>query len=1541
MTPRSRSFAIGLILALGSAAVPRLQADPNSPITITDVDSPDPVSSGAPLTHTITIVNTGGSKLTNLVFTDQLQGIQGMGVPPQLQLASSRGSCIQSGDLVTCSTSQIEGNGSWTISIRGLVTAPNGTMLNNTVQVTGTRSAQNFTTTHTETTLVGSGGGSALPDLTIDKTGPTSVAINGDMTYTLTVNNKGGTNATDIMAVDTVPAQLSNISAVGTSLFVCNVVGHTVTCTGGAVNAGANATITIQADTPAAVPLPPDNTMTNTAVVDPENSIPEGDELNNTSALVNTTLVATVPVPPLSISVEDNVDPVIPGGGVTYTLFVVNNAATRADDVQIVMGTQGLEASSIVVGMDVVNGTIGNSGGCSAAASETQCRVRTLNPGGTVTMHVSGFVIGFAGSGVIATGTVTGNIRNTGYSSTDIELTTIKPFIDLTITKIDTPDPLCARSFPGPPLPAVPPFPAPVCLGGLTYTYTVGNSGIGTATNVVVRDPLPPGTIYDSSSLGGACSVDPANVLTCTIASLPPGITTFTVTLVGPPGIGTIQNIVTVDPYNAIFEADETNNTATAITTVTTGIDLVVDKTDFFDPIATSGTETYTILIDNIGPQDATNIRVRDTLPSGTIFRDVVEQTNGFTCAYTAGTHSLECIGGSIRGTQSEYYGHPPSLDRATIKFRIFAQTFEGTMHNEVRVDPNNEIPEINEANNFEFEDTAVQRGGVGTGAFNELTIDKTQVSPNDPVARNALTTFNLAIGNDGSDPVVNVHVRDFLPAGSRYVQATGGGNFHCTEANNIVDCTGGNIAAGGTVNITVKIFAPDTPGTYINQAIADPNDTIPEGNEFNNQDSEEITVENDGNGAFNDLSITKLDTPDPVTPKGQITYTLTVMNDGTDPALNVKVRDVLPEGVTFVSADDAAPGLPGAFTCGESALTVTCVGATVGGGGGVRAITIIVKAPNVTGATLTNQAVVDPENEIPEGDEENNTAEAETTVTSNVNLSITKTGPQTSSQSQVTDYKLTIENHSPSGGSSGQTAFNVEVHDPLPVGVIPLAVDTGSGNNFTCQVAENPINVVDCVGDLDPDAPVTITITVFMTAESSRSLDNEACIDPNDLIAEFAPPGETDNCSTHSNPVGPPPKRSPDLLVSKSVSAAQASPGDTLTYVITVSNIGDAKHKGTLTVTDNLPNDTLAVGITGPNLWTCSAPADIMTCNIPASPNDEIEPGGSVQFTVTATVKPTASQPLVNTASATGGLADPAEADAENEPAAKLANNTATAKTTVGSANIDLSIGAITDNPDPVFPGQPVKYTIVAVNGGGTDVNNALIRLTMPAAGTSFVGADGTNGVNCAAPVGTTVDCQGNLPAGGDTVITLTLQTLLAPPGDLTVSAAIDPNNVVAEDHEDNNTDSETTTVSGTICIGCVDLVSALLVASPEPVASGGTVTFKYVLINAGDQPTALAPTQQIAFFDFFGNHTSFSISTNNPAITCTPLPHGPTPPFPSQLNDCFGNLGPGQGVTITATVGGVTGDAINAFATADPTFAIIEVNEGNNALAESVDIN
>ena len=62
-----------------------------------------------------------------------------------------------------------------------------------------------------------------------------------------------------------------------------------------------------------------------------------------------------------------------------------------------------------------------------------------------------------------------------------------------------------------------------------------------------------------------------------------------------------------------------------------------------------------------------------------------------------------------------------------------------------------------------------------------------------------------------------------------------------------------------------------------------------------------------------------------------------------------------------------------------------------------------------------------------------------------------------------------------------------------------------------------------------------------------------------------------------------------------------------------------------------------------------------------------------------------------------------------------------------MGSSGLDLAVSTITDIPDPVAPGQPLKYTIVAVNGGTNAATNVHIEVTLPSSGVTFVNADGS----------------------------------------------------------------------------------------------------------------------------------------------------------------------------------------------------------------------
>ena len=57
-----------------------------------------------------------------------------------------------------------------------------------------------------------------------------AIAPGSAVTYTLTINNIGTANATDIKVTDTLPAGITGLSATATSLFSCSFVGQTLTC---------------------------------------------------------------------------------------------------------------------------------------------------------------------------------------------------------------------------------------------------------------------------------------------------------------------------------------------------------------------------------------------------------------------------------------------------------------------------------------------------------------------------------------------------------------------------------------------------------------------------------------------------------------------------------------------------------------------------------------------------------------------------------------------------------------------------------------------------------------------------------------------------------------------------------------------------------------------------------------------------------------------------------------------------------------------------------------------------------------------------------------------------------------------------------------------------------------------------------------------------------------------------------------------------------------------------------------------------------------
>jgi len=1226
-----RALMVIAIALLGLVALRAPAVAEPVPLTLTITPSSTNVPSGSSLTYSLHMENTGGAQLDDVVLNAQMNGLTG------IILTSTVGSCDESDSLVHCDAGSLEGFSSWDVTIRGTVTAANGTTLHNGATASGTHSSNTDTASAYADVLVTNAVTEPLPDLKVSVQGPTSIGEGQEATFKLTVNNIGTANAVDVRVSNTLPANFSFVSAVGNSLFVCSSTPPlTVTCTGGRVNMGANATITIVATAGFGYNAATDPPLKDTAVVDPYDEIDELNELNNTGSLLSQ------PVQPpaqqgLTIAMTDAPNPVRPGQLLTYLIHIENIAATRADSVAMVDTTQGLQASSITATT--------TKGVCTVSAPKVTCTQKNptlrLDPGQSMDVTITGRVVNTAGSLITNTATVTGNIKNKGVTNTAKTTTTVNPGVDLSVVQH-------AVVNHNDNAPAVPD--AFRAWDNFDYEISIGNSGLDDATDVVVRELLAPGVVLKSytSSTGAVACGQSGQVVTCTgldvagsISSGSPGGTVekITLTVIAPPTTGSIDATFTVDPNNAIFESDETNNSWTASALIETGIDLTVTKAS--EPkVAPSGTLIYTITASNIGTQDATGVVVRDTLPAGTRFREVVGDHN-FTCHHNGAATGgiIECVGGNLRGT----HDHTLAPDQATITVTLFAPAAPGFIKNQVRIDPDGQIDEILEDNNINTLITEIIIDG-GCCVYHEFTIDKTQVSPAGDVAPHGIVEYDLVVKNHGSDVAFDVVVEDHMPDGMVFRSAEdtlpGTGAFTCQLAGQVIRCTGGTLdgsigqtalAGDQTRTIHVNAFAPDQPGSYINQAIIDPDNADPESNETNNQDSVTTVVALGGGGSYIDLKADSSQSapvdgggnPTDVVPSGNLHYKLKLENVGTAVAFNVTARDTIPDGAVFRSAVDTSPGA-GAFACSEVGGVITCTGGTLDGsnndtpaaGDNVRFIDVALFAPTQPGDYI-NQVTIDPDEVIAENDETNNSDQTLTRVRlsgggnyTDLKVSSIASSNATPEPEQSYDYTVTIEN------TGTDPAYNVSLRNVLDPEVTFVKVTTtaAGSNDLSCSQSNGVITcdggVLDGSNDLDPtfDNTAEIVITVKAPREQDYTYPLQSRVDPANTTPES---NEANNTAFKDVNV----KAVMDLQTTISATGSQGSNGS---VTFTAQRNGGFMTNAFVTVVANLPVGTIPLDVDAPDGWNCQIeenPINKVTCT------GAMTAGENASFTVTTYV--------------------------------------------------------------------------------------------------------------------------------------------------------------------------------------------------------------------------------------------------------------------------------------------------------------------------------
>lgn len=160
--------------------------------------------------------------------------------------------------------------------------------------------------------------------------------------------------------------------------------------------------------------------------------------------------------------------------------------------------------------------------------------------------------------------------------------------------------------------------PDPVIVGNnFSYTIEITNNGPDAAANVVAEQTLPSEVSYVSNDSG--CT-EASGTVTCNIVSLANGASSTIEVVVTADVTGTANSQITVS--NDITDTVPANNSASTTTTIVDSsapqADLMVTGQTVITEVVAGDTITYTLVVTNNGPDEATNVVLVDTLP-GTV----------------------------------------------------------------------------------------------------------------------------------------------------------------------------------------------------------------------------------------------------------------------------------------------------------------------------------------------------------------------------------------------------------------------------------------------------------------------------------------------------------------------------------------------------------------------------------------------------------------------------------------------------------------------------------------------------------------------------------------------------------------------------------------------------------------------------------------------------------------------------------------------------------------------------------------------------------
>ncbi len=1101
-----------------------------------------------------------------------------------------------------------------------------------------------------------------------------SVQPNSLLIYTLAYENTGNVNATGVVLTERTPEGATYDPTNSSTGWIETSAGSGIyEFAIGQLNSGDSGTVNfaVIVDNPVRAGL---HELVNTAtIVDDQSHGADANTLNNTD-------VEQTPIdaaPDLFISKDDGTMTVQPGNAVIYTIAYGNRGSQGATGVVI---RETLPPGSRFDSNQSTDGWVETSPG--SGIFEWTAGSLTAGDTGSVKFAV---VVDDPLAASITQLVSNVSISDDGSNGTDEDdrdnAATDVNTIDRTITMVD----LAVSTN----------NTVSIVSSGdrVVYSIVYHNNGNIEATGVVLRETMPAGATFNADhSSTGWTEVSPGRweFSVGRVASGDTGTVNFAVDVDNPLAAGIdqlVNNVEILDDRSHGLETTPDDNVSSHVAQLQAAPDLFI-TTESHPTQFTSGSHlAYGLTFGNRGTQDATGVVITEVLPQGSRF-DPSQSTNGWTeTTPGSGTYQLE-IGNLAAGE-----ANVTAVFAIIVDDPVDPQQTELIHSVSIRDDQANGS-DLDTTNNSST-DTAQLSTTSGTGTIDlfVLTDDGSPI-----VVAGDVVTYSVDFGNRGTQTATGVVITERLSEGASFhASASTSGWTETSPGSGVFEFAVGDLVANSgtqTIAFAVTIDSPLADNITSISSTATIQDDGQHGNDINSSD----------NVAHDDTPIRLATSPDltldmstgdlTITPGGIITYTLTYRNVGNGPATGVVLTERLAPGTTFVPSSSSQ----GWVVAEPGVLRLQLGEVNAGDQGTVR---FAVQLDSTVAAGLDwihNEATIhDDQSHGGDLSPDDNTASESNSVLAAPNYQITVDDQVDSvSIGDTISYSIFVTNIGNQGGT------NVTVTDQLPTG-------------FLTNVTASDGGVIDLVA-----GTVTWTLPELMAGDSMTLTVTGEVVEPNtaqnssftnrvsvtDDLQNGSDPVLSNNSESDTNAISSQTTPFVDLAITKDHFQTSVLPGETVTYSITLSNLGTGTGNN-IVVTDVFSTDIFAT-LAADRGGVVNLAEGTVVWSI-----DSLAPEQTIVFTLTGQLKsemPAGATELVHRVSATddGSLGD--------DP--NVSNNQATDADTIIAAP-DLSIVTTDSNGTTAVDGI-VVYTLTYANHGNQDATGVVIEESLPA-GTVF----------------------------------------------------------------------------------------------------------------------------------------------------------------------------------------------------------------------------